>query len=132
MIDYLKKESLYICMNDLNPLVALGQVAYVDILMSVDTFVRDHSLSKDYYNEHLIETFLYIEQKEKQQAFINEVIINTSYQFDTLDEVLNCLVLKGLSMPLGDQLPLSTFLNVYLSLIDKAEAIKNESEGEAK
>lgn len=124
MIDYLKRENLYIRLNDLNPLVFLELVTYIDILMSVNSCLKEKTIDENYHSENLLEAFLYIEQNEYQQAFINEMTINTGYTFETFADVLNCFTISWSAIPLGDQLPVATFLQAYLCLIDKAKWLK--------
>ncbi|NKC69090.1 hypothetical protein, partial [Vagococcus fluvialis] len=112
--------------NDMNPLVFVNQVTFIDVLVSARAYVKLHNLDEDYYcnDMNLIEVLLYIEQNGNHQDFINEMTSQTGYQFETFEDILNCLTIKVTDMPVGDQLPLSTFLQAYLCLIDKAKAIK--------
>ena len=126
MIDYIKRENLYIYLNDMNPLVFVNQVTFIDVLVSARAYVKLHNLDEDYYcnDMNLIEVLLYIEQNGNHQDFINEMTSQTGYQFETFEDILNCLTIKVTDMPVGGQLPVSTFLQAYLCLIDKAKALK--------
>lgn len=125
MTQYLDSENLFIGLNQLNPFVTFKKISLDNLLRACFNVLQANEIAEFVFEEQeLIEIVLYFEEHNLTQDLISEVNILTSHDFRTYDGILNCLSVQQEDMPLGDQLPLTTFLQAYLCLIDKAKALK--------
>lgn len=125
MTEYLDSENLSIGLNQLNPFVSFKKINMDNLLLACFTVLQANKITEFVFEEQeLIEILLYLEEHDLKQALISEVNTLTGHDFRTYDGILNCLSVQREDMPLGDQLPLTTFLQAYLCLIDKAKALK--------
>ena len=70
------------------------------------------------------------EEKKLQQEFLIELNKLTDYDFKEYDSVLNAMSVQNYFVPLGDQIPLTTFLRVYSNLLEKAKLLKESLWGD--
>ncbi len=125
MTEYLDSENLFIGLNQLNPFVTFKKINLDNVLRACFNVLQANEITEFIFEEQeLIEILLYLDEHDLKEALINEVTTLTRHDFRTYDGILNCLSVQREDMPLGDQLPLTTFLQAYLCLIDKAKALK--------
>ena len=125
MTEYLDSENLFIGLNELNPFVAFKKINMTNLLTACFNVLNANDITEFVFEEQeLIEILMYFNDNNLKQELVNEVNRLTGHEFRTYDGILNGLSIQKEDMPLGDQLPLPTFLQAYLCLIDKANALK--------
>lgn len=121
--EYLDRECYCIDLNGLSPFVTLNKIKMEHIFKACFNVLSNNDITI-YQDNELVEIFFCFEERNLQQEFLNELNNLTDYEFKEFDSVLNAMSVQNYFVPLGDQIPLTTFLRVYSSLLDKAKLLK--------